>query len=139
MTAMTDFFGPPIHVYTRTQAIADGVLHDVSDLAVEAGFNIPVAMTAAAYADLVEWTDADDKRKPEFTGQDPTGRLWDVLNTARYPGRQALHDATVDGTGRRQSHVYRIPRTGRGVRPRPTPYIIAVDGDGVTIMLTDES
>ena len=40
-------FGPPIHTYTRAQALADGVLVDAGPLAKEAGFRWPVALTQA--------------------------------------------------------------------------------------------
>jgi hypothetical protein len=43
-----------IHSYTRAQAIEDGVLVDVSDVATEAGFKLPVAITRAAWARYVE-------------------------------------------------------------------------------------
>ncbi len=69
-----------IHVYSRAQALADGVLVDVSPLAREAGFKVPVAMTAAAWADCVAWPAG-------VAGQDETGRLWDVLYLAGWKGR----------------------------------------------------
>lgn len=56
--------------YTRAQAISDGVLIDVSDIAKEAGFKIPVALTSALY---------DTYIKSNLPGQDEQGRLWDVL------------------------------------------------------------
>ncbi len=40
----TTAFAPVISVYTRAQAIEDGVLVDVSETAREAGFRIPVAV-----------------------------------------------------------------------------------------------
>lgn len=62
-----------IYSYTRAQAIEDGVLVDVSGLAKEAGFKIPVALTTAVWETCV--------RIPEgVTCQDETGHLWDVLN-----------------------------------------------------------
>jgi hypothetical protein len=61
-----------IHRYTRSQAIADGVLIDLSQAAREAGFTIPVALTAAAWAKCVAVP-------PGVVGQDEAGRLWDVL------------------------------------------------------------
>lgn len=78
-----------IHRYTRAQAIADGVLIDLMQhptpegpeqddlraLVHEAGFRIPVAMTATAFAETVH--PLDGSVLPE--GQDLTGRLWDVL------------------------------------------------------------
>ena len=68
---------PTIFTYTRAQAIADGVLVDVSKLAREAGFRCPVAVTAGVWAECV--------RLPEgVTGQDETGRLWDVLQMLRF-------------------------------------------------------
>lgn len=65
---------PPQFVfsYSRAQAIADGVLVDVTDTATEAGFRLPVAMTAAAWAEYVQVPHGVD-------GQDEDGRLWDVL------------------------------------------------------------
>jgi len=56
--------------YTRAQAIADSVLIDVSDIAKEAGFKIPVALTSALY---------DTYIKSDLPGQDEQGRLWDTL------------------------------------------------------------
>lgn len=61
-----------IHRYTRRQALADGVLIDVSDTAKEAGFKIPVAVTASVWQVFI--------RVPAgVNGQDEAGRLWDVL------------------------------------------------------------
>lgn len=63
--------------YTRAQAIADGVLIDVSELAKEAGFRFPVAVTCGVWAECVAVPRGVD-------GQDETGRLWDVLNMLRF-------------------------------------------------------
>jgi hypothetical protein len=115
---MTELFGEPIHVYTRAQAIADGVLIDVSDLAAEAGFAVPVAMTAAAWAETVAWDATADKRKPEGTGQDETGRLWDVLTVLLHAIRRKRAAAPADNPGEMGFQVLRVPREGRGVRPR---------------------
>ena len=65
--------------YSRAQALADGVLIDVSELAAEAGFVIPVAVTDGAWMDCVEWTPQDSRRQGV---QDTHGRLWDLLTTA---------------------------------------------------------
>lgn len=43
---MNEYFGEPISVYTREQAIADSVLVDVTKIAHLAGFRVPVAITA---------------------------------------------------------------------------------------------
>lgn len=64
---------PVIHSYSRAQAIADGVLVDVTELAKEAGFKLPVVMTSAAWAKCVSIPSG-------VTCQDETGRLWDVLS-----------------------------------------------------------
>ena len=71
-------FDPVISVYTRAQAIADGILVDVSDTAREAGFNIPVAVTRTVWTRLVALPEG-------YLGfQDERGRLWDVLWMARH-------------------------------------------------------
>src|SRR3954447_15830505 len=66
-----------ISSYTRAQAIADGVLVDVTETAKEAGFRIPVALTHAAWAEYVSVPEGVE-------GQDEKGRLWDVLWMCRY-------------------------------------------------------
>jgi hypothetical protein len=65
-----------IHRYTRADAIADGVLIDVAATAKEAGFNYPVALTAAAWVKCVVVPSA-------VLCQDEAGRLWDVLTMLR--------------------------------------------------------
>src|SRR6478672_4079003 len=58
--------------YTRAQAIADGVLVDVTATAREAGIKHPTAVTRAVYEQYI--------RVPEGVScQDEAGRLWDLL------------------------------------------------------------
>ncbi len=59
--------------YTRTQAIEDGELVDVSETAKEAGFKVPVAVTTGVWT-LIEPTQAELEMC-----QSAEGRLWDVL------------------------------------------------------------
>jgi hypothetical protein len=61
-----------IHSYTRAQAIADGVLIDVSATAREAGIRYPVALTRAVWDRYVAVP-------PGVECQDEAGRLWDVV------------------------------------------------------------
>lgn len=61
-----------IYSYTRAQALADGVLVDVSDIAREAGFRVPVALTRTAWEDCVAWSAEDSRRQVH---QDESGRL----------------------------------------------------------------
>jgi hypothetical protein len=63
----------PIFSYSRAQAIADGVLVDVSETATELGFKIPMVITADLHACLTP------SRADQAHGQDYDGRLWDVL------------------------------------------------------------
>jgi hypothetical protein len=72
------FFGPIIYAYTRAQAIADGVLVDVSDTAKQAGFKLPVVITDALHSRLTP------TRADQTLGQDYDGRLWDVLWLAAF-------------------------------------------------------
>ena len=58
-----DFWGAPISIYTREQAIEDGVLVDVTEWAgsgpngMLGGFSVPVAMTRALW-----WTRGPRRR-----------------------------------------------------------------------------
>lgn len=107
---LESLFGNVIYAYTRADAIADGALVDVSQTAREAGFRLPVAMSAAAWADCVEWSEADSQRQ---THQDEPGRLWDVLWMAAITARKA-HGQRVP------FQFYRVRRGGRGTRPKLT-------------------
>jgi len=69
-----------ISVYSREQALADGVLADVSTMATEAGYTVPVALTAAVNARV------EPSKAERAYGQDREGRLWDVLWMARVSG-----------------------------------------------------
>ena len=140
--AMREFFGEPIHVYTRAQAIEDGQLIDVSTTAREAGIVWPVALTSAAWADCVEWTDATEARKG-YTGQSESGRLWDVIWMLSLAVRGALRRG-LDAS--RQPLFYtllRTPAAGRGVMPRKVimKYMVGRGDDGrpcITVMLPNE-
>ncbi len=68
-----------ISVYTRAQALSDGVLIDATALAKEAGFKWPVAVTDHLYHSII--VPALDLIAE---GQSINGRLWDVLTVLRY-------------------------------------------------------
>ena len=91
-TQPDDLWGEPIHSYTRAQAIADGVLIDLTTatddkgqlLCSQAGFKVPVAITRTAWAQTIQaggsWKQDGDGEALELKGgQSLTGRLWDVL------------------------------------------------------------
>lgn len=69
--SITDIFGEVISSYSRKQAIEDGVLVDITELAKEAGFKYPVCITTGVY-ELTQ--DAVNKG-----GKDYLGVLWDIL------------------------------------------------------------
>lgn len=72
-----------IHSYTRTQAIEDGDLIDVTEIGREAGFRVPVALTRSVWTDCVEWsawTSAVDSDCPDCDARDITVMAWHSLN-----------------------------------------------------------
>lgn len=111
--SMEDLFGPVIHSYTREQALEDGALVDVSELASEAGFRVPVAVTAAL------WADVRDIPPSKRGIQDETGRLWDLLYMAaftvklgRHAGNPMYFDLLMD-VGRKKRYTAKL-HTGPG-------------------------
>lgn len=133
--AHDSLFGDVIYSYTRAQAIEDGVLIDAAEMARDAGFKWPVALTAAAWADCVAWTDADNERQAY---QDQSGRLWDVLFMASYAVRTANN-----ANQQLQFELQRIPRDGRAIKSqRLTLKLILGPGDNgeavITILLPEE-
>jgi len=125
------FFGEIISIYTRAQALADGVLIDAGPMAREAGFRWPVAITAGAWADCVSWSDADSERQ---TPQDQSGRLWDVLFMAAYAIR-----ANPRGGAELLIELYRVPRDGNATQAELTTLKLVVgpgdEGEPVTTIL----
>ncbi|GAB1458100.1 hypothetical protein MASR2M48_34080 [Spirochaetota bacterium] len=59
-----------IFSYTRKQAIEDGVLIDITEIAREVGIKVPIAITSGLYHAYI---------KTNIPSQDETGRLWDII------------------------------------------------------------
>lgn len=127
---MDDLFGPPIHTYTRQQAIADGVLIDVSEMAREAGFTIPVAVTDSLWCGYI---DVDPDTLP--AGQSPKGRLWDVPHLAAVAARRGADSNRV---------MFPVIFLMPGGRRETVTAIMTIDGEGpgggpaITIMLPED-
>lgn len=138
---LADLFGEPISIYARQQAIEDGQLIDVSETAREAGIVWPVALTSSAWADCVAWDEVTEARKG-WTGQSESGRLWDVCWMLSLAIRGALRRGT-DTTRPVLFQLVRVPRAGRGLRPRAALLKAAIGpaDDGrpcLTVMLPGE-
>jgi uncharacterized protein DUF6573 len=116
-----------IYSYARKQAIDDGVLTDVTELAKEAGFKCPVAFTSSVYERHV--------RVPEdVVDQDETGRLWDVLWLLRYAAMKSPEKSEL---------LFKLSeRAGnRGMEIVTLKAICGPDDDGelcLTVMLPEE-
>jgi hypothetical protein len=140
---MSSLFSPDdlISAYSRSDALSDGVLVDLTSLVPDeptfgqqAGWKFPIAFTAAVAA-LIVPTDEET-----HDGQDLKGRAWDVLNVSAFTRR--LRRPTGD--------TLRFPCTfwcsGRGGRRGQRTYALKVvigPGDTMepvlTFMLADES
>lgn len=129
-----NYFSKLVYVYSRTQALEDGVLVDVTETAKEAGFRLPVAVTNAAWDKYVEWTDSDTKRQ---TYQNTAGRLWDVLWMAYLACRSRKDTDCL------YYQIYVVPREGRARMPKKTILKVVIGGGDngepvITIMLPSE-
>ena len=117
-----------IFAYTRSQAIADGVLVDVSEMAAEAGIRFPVALTEALWSEYIEVPNDD-----ALHCQSVEGRLWDTLMVFRTAARTAASDQLF----------FHVSYVMEG-RKMATPLLKAVCGPGdqgepvITIMKKDE-
>ena len=131
-----DGFGPVIFSYSRAQAIADGVLVEVTAMARQAGFQWPVALTHAVWEDCVVGTQADSEA--QGVHQDQDGRLWDVLWMAFCAIR-----STKTGGNDLLYQLYRLPRDGNASKTALTTLKLVVGpGDHgepvITILQPDE-
>lgn len=129
-----NLFGAAIYAYTRAHALADGVLVDVSNVAREAGFTIPVAVTYTLWHDFIEWTRADTETQ---TYQDTDGRLWDVLSMLRFAIKKSAETSCV------LYKLYIIPRDGKSTKARLTQLKAVISGGDngepvITVMLPNE-
>jgi hypothetical protein len=119
-----------MYSYTREQALADRALVDISDLAREAGFKIPVAVTEAVYTNYLD-------PSPELCneGQSLNGRAWDLL--------QVLHAAAIANPDRNTIPFNALFVQAPGCPPEPIE-LKAICGPGndgspvLTILLPDE-
>jgi hypothetical protein len=128
-----------LHTASQDERIVDreNLWREFTELArlqaIQADEGLPVAMTRAAWSDCVEWGEADNRRQAY---QDEAGRLWDVVWMASQAARR--------GHGDRVSfQLYRVPRGGRGTRPRlVTLHMHIGSGDAgepvITIMMPTE-
>ena len=82
-----------IYCYTRAQAIADGVLHDVTETAKECGFRIPVAVTDTIWS---RWVEVDNRPELLEVGQSTDARLRDLLMVLYMTIRRLPKDAKTD-------------------------------------------
>ncbi len=130
---------PVVHRYTRADGLRDGTLVDVTETAREAGFKVPVAITAAVQDQCVRWTEEDTRRKPRFH-QDEDGRLWDMLWMAACRSREIARSGSRASPALFQVIV--VPRPGHGRRRLRTLKLVIGPGDAgeavATIMLSDE-
>jgi hypothetical protein len=135
-----DFWGTPISVYTRQQAIEDGVLVDVSAWASSGpegmlgGFVVPVAITQALWAviDIDHNDNAERSRCQSLArqrGESTRGRAHDVLwllsvaaAGVRRPTDRLLYSVLMTGEG----------KSGRLVR-RQLTLEARIDSDGITV------
>lgn len=134
--SMTDLFGPVNYSYTREMAINDGVLIDISEIATEAGFKIPTAVSEAVWNRYIEW-DSDDSKRQSY--QDQSGRLWDIVWMARC----GIISANKGNDRETLFELYCIPRDGESKSAERTTLKIHIGpGDDenpvVTIMLPNE-
>ncbi|HEY8900583.1 MAG TPA: DUF6573 family protein [Chthoniobacterales bacterium] len=113
-----EIFGEPISIYTRAQALADGMLVDVTSTAREAGWRWPVAVTAALWQ-VVETIPS------RHSYQSAEGRLWDVVwmasraAKASRGGDRLAFELIMHRDSTRKKYVHLIAHVGPGDDPSP--------------------
>ena len=129
---LTEFFGDMISLYSRSDAIRDGVLVQISpELCKDAGVVLPVCVTDTVWSGYI-----DPSNLSQLPGQSVEGRLWDLLWMFRC--------AVKSGNGRGDRIRYQVLfQMTYGGGPEEVD-LIAVCGPGddaepvITIMLPGE-
>jgi hypothetical protein len=149
---LEDIFGPVISSYSRADAIADGVLVDLTEAdGCKGNFRYPVAMTRAAWAAVVEAggeygpAEADGMETLRLPGgQDVPGRLHDMCTMLKATRRNPRLDPIQrDNTaGDRVFFSVLVDVHGNGRKSRVELWSLCGPGDDgrpvVTIMLRNE-
>lgn len=118
---------PVIFSYSRAEALADGTLRDAGEMAKEAGFKYPVALTSATWEKCVT--------VPPFAlSESEEGRLWDVLSVLKWLAK---------GTGgdELEFEVF-VSDQHHGLKEVPLRAVCGGGDDGmpvITVMLRNES
>lgn len=128
-----EFFGPPISTYSRAQAIEDGVLADLSEIAPDVTrqhYKHPIAATAAVWA-IIEKA-ATNKRTKEVEVSSVKGIVHDMLWMSRTYKRQidrstVMFRVKIVGAGRQKLYDFKLV-VGPGDKAEPV----------ITIMLPNE-
>ena len=119
-----------VYSYTRAQALADGVQVEVTTTAKEAGISFPVFLTRTVFEAYVTVP-------PEVSGQDETGRLWDIVWMLRFailrarPGVQRIPVALYVRNDNRRPRLIKLVATCG-------PLDIDDPQPAITVMLPDE-
>ena len=119
-------FGPVLHRVTRKDLLREGILVDVSTLAAKAGFIYPVAVGRSVW-------DAYVAVPPGVSGQDETGRLWDILRVLRVAVRRSDEGGSI--------RFYVLVRNDWQPRPVRLKALCGPGDDAepvITILLPDE-
>lgn len=135
-----------ISSYSRAQAIEDGVLVDVSELAREAGIKYPVAVSLGVFKVLAPWDDGRESNINEpkegqalyGLGQSFKGRAWDMLQIMRYEIRRSDGGDRIDF-----APLFLMGHKWTQDRPMPVKmYAVCGPGDDaepvITVMLPEE-
>ena len=88
-----------ISSYTRSEALADGVLVDVTETAREAGFVIPIALTRAAWDLCVALSPAAERACNHERGRAARARACGPATPAQQEKSAARSDATASTVG----------------------------------------
>ena len=129
---LVEMYGEPISVYTRMQAIQDGVLVDVTEWAnntqagMAMGFDTILGKKAPTCVTATLW--AKIEVPAANVRQDTRGRAHDVLWMAALQAR-LNRNAFLSG---RQLH-FKVKLGNRIVKP-----VVVLDGDGVTIGMPED-
>lgn len=112
-SALIEFYGEPISVYTRSQAIDDGFLIDLSESAREVGFTVPVAITSEAFVRCIHLEKEDVKTLGVSESERVARLLRTLLLKIRNTRSENLDQCRFEVTFQAVSH-------GRAVEDRAT-------------------
>lgn len=123
-----EFFGEVISTYSRSEALADGELIDVTKTAKEAGIKIPTAVSKAVWGYMIDNEDKPDEKQIDIKTWDVCFMLSFAIRISKNNSNILKYPITRISNGKTEDVILKAI-IGPGDDPNPVMTILMPDED----------